>query len=120
MEIIMNTLKSWMLCGAAILLSAADHGIAQSPASLELQLFPGVNITGTVGSIYVVQSTSDLAQTNSWVSVAFIQLPATNYLFVDTTVPCPGQSVFSRTRAKPAHEHGFHPAQHIHHGQPDQ
>src|SRR5439155_16360904 len=35
-------------------------------------------------------STSDLSQTNSWASLAFLQLPTTNYLFVDTGGPAQG------------------------------
>lgn len=58
---------------------------AQTPPTLDLQLFAGVNITGTTGSVYAVQSTTDLAQTNSWATTALVQLPTTNYLFVDTS-----------------------------------
>jgi len=60
---------------------------SQTPPTLNLNLFAGVAITGTTGSVYVVQSTSDLAQSNSWTSLAFVQLPTTNYLFVDTSAP---------------------------------
>jgi len=45
----------------------------------------------------VVQSTTDLAQTNSWSSLAFVQLPTTNFLFVDTTAPVAGNR-FYRTQ----------------------
>ena len=77
-----------------LLLSATRPAAAQTPPSLGLHLFAGVNITGTVGSIYVVQSTSNLAQTDSWRSLAFLQLPATNYLFVDTSAPVQGNRFY--------------------------
>src|SRR6266404_6719009 len=80
----MKVLRSWLLFGTAAFLTA-NLASAQTPPNLGLRLFAGVSITGTVGSVYVVQSTPDLAQTNSWTSLAFLQLPTTNYLFVDTS-----------------------------------
>ena len=88
----MKTLKAWPLF--TILLLIAKSAPAQTPPTLGLRLFAGVNITGTVGSIYVVQSTSDLSQTNSWASLAFLQLPTTNYLFVDTSGPAQGNRFY--------------------------
>jgi formylglycine-generating enzyme required for sulfatase activity len=66
---------------------AALPALAQTPPTLDLHLFAGVNITGTTGSVYAIQSTTDLAQPNSWASLSFVQLPTTNYLFVDTSAP---------------------------------
>lgn len=63
----------------------AVSAFAQTPPTLDLHLFAGVNITGTTGSVYAVQSTTDLTQSNSWTTLAFIQLPTTNYLFVDAS-----------------------------------
>ena len=80
----MNRLNSWLLCGAVAFFNTAGRVCAQDPPTLDLRLFAGVTITGSVGSIYVVQSTSELAQTNSWTSLTFLQLPASSYLFVDT------------------------------------
>ena len=88
----MKTLKAWPLF--TVLLLIAKSAPAQTPPTLGLRLFAGVNITGTVGSIYVVQSTSDLSQTNSWASLAFLQLPTTNYLFVDTGGPAQGNRFY--------------------------
>src|SRR6266404_4695536 len=82
----MKVLRSWLLFGTAAFLTA-NLASAQTPPILGLRLFAGVSITGTVGSVYVVQSTPDLAQTNSWTSLAFLQLPATDFLFVDTSAP---------------------------------
>jgi len=67
---------------------------AQTPSSLNLQFFAGVNVTGAVGGVYVVQSTSNLTQSNSWTSLAFVQLPSTNHLFVDTTAPIAGNRFY--------------------------
>lgn len=64
--------------------------VAQTPPHLDLHLYAGVNISGTVGSVYVIQANPDLSNSNTWTSLAFLQLPATNYLFVDTSGPASG------------------------------
>jgi formylglycine-generating enzyme required for sulfatase activity len=90
----MKTLNLWLWYATVALLTAAKPVSAQTPPNLGLRLFAGVSITGTVGSIYAVQSTSDLAQTNSWRTLAFLQLPVTNYLFVDTSGPVQGNRFY--------------------------
>src|SRR6266567_3851063 len=89
----MKATCSWLLFGNLAFLTV-NPGSAQNPPSLSLQLFAGVNVTGAVGSVYVIQSTSNLTQSNSWTSLAFLQLPATNYLFVDTTAPVAGSRFY--------------------------
>ncbi len=89
----MKALHSWRLFGTAVFLTIIP-ALAQTPPSIGLRLFAGLSITGTVGSVYAVQSTSDLAQTNSWTSLVFVQLPATNYLFVDTSEPAQGNRFY--------------------------
>ncbi len=90
----MKALHSWLLFGTVAFLTATNPALAQTPPSLGLRLFAGVSITGTVGSDYVVQSSSDLTQSNAWTSLAFLQLPATNYLFVDTSGPAQGNRFY--------------------------
>ena len=87
-------LKPGLFCGTAGLLVAFSSAFAQSPPSLDLRLFAGINITGSVGSIYVIQTTTDPAQTNSWTSLSFLRLPTTNYLFVDSTAPAAGNRFY--------------------------
>ena len=74
----------WILIVSAV---ATFPAFAQTPPTLDLHLFAGVNITGTTGTVYAVEFTPDLTQTNSWASLAYLQLPTTNYLFVDTSAP---------------------------------
>jgi formylglycine-generating enzyme required for sulfatase activity len=107
-KMMMNAMKYSMMCGAAILLGTSTPGIAQS-SSLELHLYAGVNITGTVGEIYVVQSSSNPDQTNSWESLAFVQMPASNHLFVDTTVPAQGNRYFRTLVQSPPTNMAFIP-----------
>ncbi len=77
-----------LICLACMLpFCAALPAVAQTPPGLGLQLFAGVSLTGSPGSVYAVQSTANLAQTNSWSTVAFVQLTETNILFVDTRAP---------------------------------
>jgi len=89
-----KSLNPCILCGIAALLVTADPGAAQTPPNLDLRLFAGVNITGTAGSVYVVQSTTDLTQSNSWRSVAFLQLSSTNHLFIDASSPARGDRFY--------------------------
>ena len=89
----MKPLHSSLLFGTVAFLST-NPASAQTPPSLSLQLFAGVNVTGEVDNVYVVQSTSDLTQSNSWTSVGFVRLPVTNYLFVDTTAPVAGNRFY--------------------------
>ncbi len=91
---------SSLLLGAMAFLAGAPPLFAQDPPRLELSLYAGVNITGTVGSVYVLQSTTTPAQSDSWTSLVFLQLPATNHLFVDTSTPAQGKR-FYRARLQP-------------------
>jgi formylglycine-generating enzyme required for sulfatase activity len=84
-----------------IISAMAFPAFAQTPASLDLHLFAGVNIVGATGTVYAIESTADLAQTNSWTSLAFIQLPTTNYLFVDTSAPLGGHRFYRAVLQNP-------------------
>jgi hypothetical protein len=51
-------------------LTATGLVSAQTAPMLGLNLFAGVNIAGATGSVYALQSTASLAQTNSWRTAA--------------------------------------------------
>jgi len=70
---------------------------AQTPLVLGLQLYAGLAITGAVGTVYQIQYVTDLAQTNSWRCLDFLQLPASPYLWADKSAPATGQR-FYRTQ----------------------
>lgn len=89
----MNSTNCLLLYGTAVLLGSIHPGFSQSSA-IELQLYAGVNITGTPGSVHVVQSTTDATQSNSWTSLAFVQATGTNQLFLDTSAPASGTRFF--------------------------
>lgn len=90
----LNRMKSCLLVGTAAFFTTAGSSPAQTPPALDLHLFAGVNVKGTVGSVYVIQYKTNLAQTDSWTSLAFLQLPVTNFLFVDTSVPVHGNRFY--------------------------
>jgi formylglycine-generating enzyme required for sulfatase activity len=60
-----------------------------------------VEITGIAGSVYAVQSTANLAPTNSWATVAFVQLTSTEMLYVDTSAPVAGSRLYRTMQITP-------------------
>ena len=79
------------------LCAAAPRADAQAPAQLDLQLYAGLTITGTVGTVYSIEYVTDLAQTNNpsaWRSLEFLQLPASPYLWADKSAPARGKRVY--------------------------
>jgi len=47
-----------------------------------------------VGTVYSVEYVTDLAQTNDWRCLTFLQPPATNYLWFDPTAPATGKRFY--------------------------
>ena len=70
---------------AAGMLLAAYSVSAQTPPALSCQLYAGVSITGATGSVYAVQATTNLADSNSWQCLALVQLPTNNVIWTDTS-----------------------------------
>ncbi|MGA3265424.1 MAG: LamG-like jellyroll fold domain-containing protein [Verrucomicrobiota bacterium] len=66
--------------------------VVVNTAGVSLGMYAGVTITGTVGSTYVIQATSNLSDINSWVSVATLTLEQPVELWVDISanVSVPG------------------------------
>ena len=90
----MKHVKLRPLLGAIAMMAAFNSTLAQTPPNLALQLYAGLNISGTTGSVYAIQSVPDLALSNSWTTLAFLQLPATNFLWVDATAPATGRRFY--------------------------
>ncbi len=74
---------------------------AQTGPNLDLHLFAGVNIRGETGKVYAVQSTPELGAGNTWTTRGFVQLPATNYLWVDTNAPAEGRRIYRAVLSAP-------------------
>ncbi|HRY50584.1 MAG TPA: formylglycine-generating enzyme family protein [Candidatus Paceibacterota bacterium] len=69
----------------------------RAAAELDLKLYAGLTITGTVGTVYSVEYVTDLAQTNNasaWRCLEFLQLPASPYLWADKSAPATGQRFY--------------------------
>jgi hypothetical protein len=58
--------------------------VVVNPAGLSLGLAPTLTIMGVVGYSYIIQSTADLANTNSWVTLTNLTLTQLIQLYVDT------------------------------------
>ncbi len=56
------------------------------PAGVSLGLYPGVTIDGVVGYNYTIRRTTDLSNTNSWVTMTNLTLAQPVQLWVDTNV----------------------------------
>jgi formylglycine-generating enzyme required for sulfatase activity len=96
--------KSWrlrqafwrdVLCWA--IWAAGPLAVAQTPPELDLQLYAGLTITGTVGAVYSVEYVTDVAQTNNssaWRCLEFLQLPASPYLWADKSAPATGKRFY--------------------------
>lgn len=70
---------------------------AQTPAQLKIQTHAGLTITGSVGTVYAVESVTDLVQTNNpstWQCLEYVQLPASPYLWVDKSVAAAGKRFY--------------------------
>lgn len=69
----------------------------EPPARVDLQLYAGLTITGTVATVYSVEYVTDLAQTNNpsaWRCLEFLQLPASPYLWADKSAPATGRRFY--------------------------
>lgn len=84
-----QTARRIMAFAAAALLAGAARTPAQTPpATVIPQLYLGhlgLTITGAVGSNYLVQCVTDLAQSNNWQTLTNFALPGSPYLWVDTS-----------------------------------
>ena len=56
------------------------------PAGVSLGLYPGVTIDGVVGYSYTIRRTTDLSNTNAWVTMTNLTLAQPLQLWVDTNV----------------------------------
>ena len=58
--------------------------VVVNPSGISLGLCPAVTITGVVGYTYAIQSTTNLSNTNSWVTLTNLTLTQPVQLWVDT------------------------------------
>ncbi len=88
-----NRVRSALLtCGLISLMQVRTA--AQTPAELGLQTYAGLTITGAVGTVYSIESTTNLPPTTRWRFVTLLLLPASPYVWVDTSAPATGQRYY--------------------------
>lgn len=88
--------KRILLLGILLSLAAIDFASTQAQAILGGQLYMGLTITGAVGTVYSIEYTTDLAQTNAndWRCLEFLQLLASPYLWTDKSAPATAQRFY--------------------------
>jgi formylglycine-generating enzyme required for sulfatase activity len=57
-------------------------------------LYAGLSITGAVGSVYTIQYTTNLAQTNAWLTLTNLALATTPFMFIDETTAATGRRFY--------------------------
>lgn len=60
--------------------------VVVNPAGVSLGFSPTLTITGVVGYAYIIQSSTDLTDTNAWVTLTNLTLTQPVELWVDTSV----------------------------------
>ncbi len=88
-----------MACLGAVLLVAQLP--AQTAAVLQLQLYPGLSITGAVGSVHSVQYSTNLLLP-AWNFLTNLQLTSNPQLYVDSTAPAREQRFYRTVKIEPA------------------
>jgi formylglycine-generating enzyme required for sulfatase activity len=81
-----------LLCLAVC--AVGPRAAAQTPTGLNIQTYAGLSITGVVGTVYSIESVTDMAQTNAWRCLEYLQLPARPYLWADKSAPATGQRFY--------------------------
>ena len=87
------TLAFGLALGCAVSPTAA----AETPAGLHIQVYAGLTITGTVGTVYSVDYVTDLTQSNNpaaWRCLEYLQLPASPHLWADKSAPATGKRFY--------------------------
>jgi formylglycine-generating enzyme required for sulfatase activity len=85
---------SLLLGAMAISVLPAPSASGQTQPGLNLQLYAGLSITGAVGTVYSVEYVTDLAQTNAWHCLEYLQPPASPYLWTDKSDPATGERFY--------------------------
>ncbi len=95
--------RSIWLVGLAIL-SLSARVVAATPAELGLQLYAGLSVSGTVGAVYQIQYTTNLAQADdpaAWRCLEFLQLRAPTTFWTDNSVPASGRRFYRAVQQSP-------------------
>jgi hypothetical protein len=64
----------------------AAHQVVVKAANVSLGFYPGLTISGVEGYSYIIQSSTNLANTNGWITMTNLTLTQPVQLWIDTTV----------------------------------
>jgi hypothetical protein len=64
----------------------AAYQVVVNPANVSIGLYPGVTINGVADYSYIIQSSTNLGNTNNWVTVTNLTLTQPVQLWIDTNV----------------------------------
>jgi hypothetical protein len=64
----------------------AAYQVVVNPANISIGLYPGVTISGVAGYSYIIRSSTNLGNTNGWVTQTNLTLTQPVQLWIDTTV----------------------------------
>ncbi len=87
--------------GAICLMTGLHPDIAKAQGPLGLQLYSDLTVTGAVGTVCAIQAATNAADTNSWMTVDFVQLTAANYLWTDVSTPATGRRFYRTVATAP-------------------
>jgi len=73
------------VCAQFLPICSLTQVLAQDGAALNIQLYPGLSVTGAVGTVCALQYANDLGQTSNWRTITFVQ-PAKGSFWTDTLV----------------------------------
>jgi formylglycine-generating enzyme required for sulfatase activity len=83
-----RTLGRLLLLNVLILLAVLRPALAEGLSGVTgVQFYAGITVTGTVGYVYAIQTTTDLSNPDSWVNLLITNLPSSPYLYFDTQNP---------------------------------
>jgi len=94
--------KCALLCFTAWLGASAfvPRASAQIPVGLQIQLYAGLNITGTVGSLHAIQYATNL-DSPDWRCLAIVHLTNSPHLYTDSSVPAREQRFYRAVKGLP-------------------
>jgi formylglycine-generating enzyme required for sulfatase activity len=94
-----RALRQVLLFGGLALFALLDTSSGQGLSGVtSVQVYAGITVTGSVGRVYAIQTTTDLSRPESWVNLAIITLPNSPYLFFDTQNPATSARFYRAVR----------------------
>jgi hypothetical protein len=67
--------------------TSTPEQVVVNPAGVSFALYPGVTVTGVAGKSYIIQSTTNLSDTNAWMTVQNLTLTQPVQIWTDTQNP---------------------------------